>query len=637
MENIKDEFQGFGKGFVDFPRRLPEDCVEYTLYIINSKLQSQKELLTRLEAVRKEAVKLMNNLLKDYIWQRDSFSLELESGKGMMYLHGTSSYGDSVDDEWLIVYLLKELSRAFEDLWIKVIDTDGEFLLIEAANALPRWLNPEIADNRVWINKEKLRIIPLSAASNTSSTTRTASVSHSLTIEEGLRTITSNPEILMNSPLIEAEAFYRLRNYPAQISASLHHSLITIPRKLAFVLHSMPSTIAPAIEAFYLRDPVSLRPLQLASPELIFPPIDLVTVSVKFTKVLYAQLRSQRFSIPAAWKDIIAQPKEDDATDISLEPNHKWLETGMKVTSGFEMFITDPKNGDNRKVREIKIVLEDLAEDESLELPTDEEIAKWSDVRRADDEKWLDINFEDFDRELQGSKQDKEASINPRAFGPDRPSGFGDAKTESDLKKIVERFEAFLNDESAGVDGAELDDMDIDDDEDDLDEDTEEEDKDVSFDENEFARMMREMMGMPSEEDKYQTAAFEPATTKASKIGRIREVNADEEDKEEEAAELRKVMQRMEAELNEAGALNLDPTPKKLATLKSRLNSAESNSATKDVAEENSDEEVDIDLNLAKNLLESFKSQAGMAGPGGNLLGMMGMQLPRDEDDLRST
>jgi hypothetical protein len=60
-----------------------------------------------------------------------------------------SNYGDSVEDEWLIVYLLRELSKTFLDLWIKVGDTDGEFLLIEAANALPRWLNPEIADNRV--------------------------------------------------------------------------------------------------------------------------------------------------------------------------------------------------------------------------------------------------------------------------------------------------------------------------------------------------------------------------------------------------------------------------------------------------------------------------------------------------------
>jgi len=66
-----------------------------------------------------------------------------------MYLHGLTNYGDSVEDEWLIVYILRELSRRYPELWIKVVDTDGEFLLIEAANALPRWLNPEIADNRV--------------------------------------------------------------------------------------------------------------------------------------------------------------------------------------------------------------------------------------------------------------------------------------------------------------------------------------------------------------------------------------------------------------------------------------------------------------------------------------------------------
>lgn len=68
-----------------------------------------------------------------------------------MYLNGITNYGDSVEDEWLVVYILKELSSRFPTLWIKVVDSDGEFLLIEAANALPRWLNPEIADNRVSI------------------------------------------------------------------------------------------------------------------------------------------------------------------------------------------------------------------------------------------------------------------------------------------------------------------------------------------------------------------------------------------------------------------------------------------------------------------------------------------------------
>ena len=45
------------------------------------------------------------------------------------------------------------------------------------------------------------------------------------------------------------------------------------------------------------------------------------------------------------------------------------------------------------------------------------------------------------------------------------------------------------------------------------------------------------------------------------------------------------------------------------------------------------DDEVDIDYNLAKNLLESFKGQAGMVGPVGTMLADMGIRLPRDESD----
>jgi hypothetical protein len=83
MESIKNEFQGFGENFEGFPKHLPDDSVEYTIFIVDSKLSSQKELLARLEAVRREAQKLTSSLLKDYIWQRDGFSLQVESGKGM--------------------------------------------------------------------------------------------------------------------------------------------------------------------------------------------------------------------------------------------------------------------------------------------------------------------------------------------------------------------------------------------------------------------------------------------------------------------------------------------------------------------------------------------------------------------------
>lgn len=85
MNGPSDDFNGFGDGFEGFPKRLPEDCVEYSLFIIDSRLQSQKELLAQLEAVRKESVNLTGSLLGKYIWQRDSFKLDLQSGKGTFY------------------------------------------------------------------------------------------------------------------------------------------------------------------------------------------------------------------------------------------------------------------------------------------------------------------------------------------------------------------------------------------------------------------------------------------------------------------------------------------------------------------------------------------------------------------------
>ncbi|PQE32445.1 regulatory factor sgt1 protein [Rutstroemia sp. NJR-2017a WRK4] len=536
---LENDFEGFGDNFSGFPKRLPEDTVEYSLYIIDRESKSQKDIHSRLEDVRKESLKLTKDLLTDYIWQRDGFRLEMKTEKGMtsarvrkvptadvatgsMYLHGLTNYGDSVEDEWLIVYILKELSSRFPNLWIKVVDTDGEFLLIEAANALPRWLNPEIADNRdsddsqVWIHNNALHIIPLGAVTD-SSTKPTGPVSRPLTLEEAHKTITSSPKTLIHSPLIEEEAFYRLRNYPAQISASLHHACITIPRKLAYILHARPAAIAPAVEAFYLRDPIALKPLQMASAKLVFPPEDLVTVSVRFTKVLYAQLMSQQFPPPVAWKDLLANPKNG-----TNSKSYAQLEMGMKVTSGFEMLVTDPKNKDNRSVREVNILLEDLTSEGDSALPNDDEISRWKDRRRV-------------------------------------------------------------------VAGYQL-------------------------------RRFRKRTGWERQRE-------ETTKTFWGKSRQIEELDSDDEDDEEEfdAEGIQKVMKRIEAELKEAGALNLDPAPNKTSAAIKGKQPANEKSTPRDEAEgeDSDDEELDIDYNLAKNLLESFKSQGGMAGPGGNLLAML--------------
>ena len=63
------------------PRVLPENCVEYFIYIIDTTIKDI-EVRQRLRAVQSSATSYAKTLLKGYIWQRDSFQLELTQEKG---------------------------------------------------------------------------------------------------------------------------------------------------------------------------------------------------------------------------------------------------------------------------------------------------------------------------------------------------------------------------------------------------------------------------------------------------------------------------------------------------------------------------------------------------------------------------
>lgn len=74
---------GMGHAFQDFERTLPENCVEYMLFIIETELEPRNSL-SGLQTVRKAAVQLCNQLTKDYIWQREAFTLDIKSTNGVL-------------------------------------------------------------------------------------------------------------------------------------------------------------------------------------------------------------------------------------------------------------------------------------------------------------------------------------------------------------------------------------------------------------------------------------------------------------------------------------------------------------------------------------------------------------------------
>lgn len=95
---IRDAQQDGSDGFQSLEGRhlLPENCMEYMLFVIDSKLEP-KGASVGLEAVRRAALELTDQLTRDYMWQRDTFGLETKSDKGIMdnrplYLLPTAGY-----------------------------------------------------------------------------------------------------------------------------------------------------------------------------------------------------------------------------------------------------------------------------------------------------------------------------------------------------------------------------------------------------------------------------------------------------------------------------------------------------------------------------------------------------------------
>jgi hypothetical protein len=81
------------------------------------------------------------------------------------------------------------------------------------------------------------------------------------------------------------------------------------------------------VTAFYERDPSGVR---AAARMASFPPDEMVTVAVRFTRVLYAQLSQQRFEPHRRW------PLPPGA-----HPEHKAAALGAKLTAGFEMLAAE--------------------------------------------------------------------------------------------------------------------------------------------------------------------------------------------------------------------------------------------------------------------------------------------------------
>ena len=137
--------------------------LEYQVYIDGASDAPSAEIATaRCRAALASITSYLSSRLDGCVWQREPFELWLsnEPTDAEPHLCGRMCCGDSVDDEWCAVGLLLQLTSQHPDATVVARDGDGELLLIEAAHAIPRWLTPETAENRVFLRGGELHIVP---------------------------------------------------------------------------------------------------------------------------------------------------------------------------------------------------------------------------------------------------------------------------------------------------------------------------------------------------------------------------------------------------------------------------------------------------------------------------------------------
>ncbi|EGD76213.1 hypothetical protein PTSG_00916 [Salpingoeca rosetta] len=278
-------------------------------------LETLGELLTACE-------KVAERYCEGYIWQQDPLAFELRAGGGVdeeACIVGGLNFGDNVEDEWFATFILREITRQLP-LIAKVEDTDGSFLLIEVAQALPRWVEPDTARNRVFLCDGQLHIVPQPSSPADIGVLPQGDAS----VSQALRAIRCSPKQTCASAQVQSLLQHRLAHYPQHAQESMHHTRCFLPARLLKYLEEHPQTVSSAVSCFYLRDPIDMK---RCGKMATFPPSERVMGPVVMSRCMYAQLKQQQFQPPPVFGRM-PPPSSSEYNAYTL---------GAKLACGFEI------------------------------------------------------------------------------------------------------------------------------------------------------------------------------------------------------------------------------------------------------------------------------------------------------------
>ncbi|WOG92128.1 hypothetical protein DCAR_0311387 [Daucus carota subsp. sativus] len=597
--------------------------------------------LSLLQSLHLEILNFISPYTSNYIYQHQPFTLSLNTTDPIPHLHGKLKFGDNLDDEWFVVFLLLQISKHFSTLSIRVHDSDGEFLLIEAAVHLPKWLNPNTSVNRVFIRGGGLCIVPKSKFASCPGLLEALCFLRDC--GESVCRVDQNVELCIRN---------RIRGFVERVDYNMHTVRVRVPLSVASVLRNEPCLISLAVEGFYDRDIDSMK--YAASMSRFLPngsQEELVVVSVKMSRAMYAQLVQQNFQAPKCYP----MPGRSEGRVYSE------AELGMKIACGFEMIYQSRKrDGEEGKgstweafkaslersgyfkgllpgSKEYKSLMENAEEyyrqsslhsrasdimsgpvrrmDEILATSCSHNDFKDQNLPPSDDDSWLYNGEEELsaallerEREMEMynlKDEKKQKSKEQQSAGMLSVEDYG-------LGDIADSMKAFVS-KMSSYEGAEVpENRNL---------------ENVDFDVERFMKEIESVMKLPHSNDTGSEVAAEEGSSSDMEFDDF-DYGSDGMEASSDNEESNSFMGSYSDALNE----ELKTTTLNKSFIRANEQMVKTGEGTsKDgghVEEEFTP--VDVDINLVKSLIDSFSSQEGLPGPATNLLGLMGLQLPQD-------
>ncbi|KAI5064209.1 hypothetical protein GOP47_0020879 [Adiantum capillus-veneris] len=683
-----------------------EDTVFFSLF---TRAGGEDNIEEKLHSLRTDCLAVAVSLCEGYIWQHQTFDLSLhvnnfsdasqssaasccpcasppelefvdDHAEGEHHamastplpphLHGKLKYGDNIEDEWFVVFLLFAVSRRFPDICIRVWDSDGEFLLIEAAYSIPSWLKPENSWNRVFIKNGEIHILPLP-----SSPAELFQLPLLPSIQDALRALYHGSFKTKADDSVQAAVMQKMSGFQQNPTRNMHNVVCRVPLPIAQILKHEPQLVALAVGAFYDRDLDSMKAASRMShflPSGQEPP--LVDVMVRMSRAMYAQLKQQVFQAPRCYP----MPNLSDS-------HYAEAEIGMKLTCGFEMMYWDRSDhgaqgklsvtntrgskdvgwqaflGSLKQIGYFRDLLEgskeyrELMEHavfayqktslaarvsaamnapiqrtmEVLALPHSVNDFLSSEDLKSDDDSWLYDGEDELTNALLERQKELDMYERERGLRKKNQSQKLPRKLPKEKRikgnfsgdEVVKNMRAFI-DKMSSYEGAEL-----------------PADKDdegpITLRMETFLKELKSAFGSELETcplNKTNSSLDEMKTSSSDSDSDIEDIEGRDpmdDDLQSTSPEEGKFMEEYAEALSRE--LTSSSLVKSFVPVEETASSFDKNKGI--VEEMEGLPPVNIDVNLLQNILASYSSQHGLPGPASNLLGAMGLSLPDNKDD----